>query len=58
MDPLDHLGGQDGGQLIGHPGRELTSWVGVRHIAQGAGGPAQGSDQEPCQGDLSQMKSE
>ena len=50
MDPLDHLGGQDGGELVGDPGGQLPPWVRVGHVAQGAGAPAQGRHQEPCQG--------
>ena len=48
MDPLDHLGRQDGGQLVGHPAGKLAPRVRVGHVAQGAGGPAEGRHQEPC----------
>ena len=50
MDPLDHLGGQDGGQFVGHPAGQLAPRVRVGHVAQGAGGPAEGRHQEPWQG--------
>ena len=48
VDPLDHLWRQDGGQLVGNPAGQLAPRVRVGHIAQGAGGPAQGRHQEPC----------
>lgn len=58
MDPLDHLGGQDGGELVGDPGGQLTPRVRVGHIAQCAGAPTQGRDQEPCQGGDNQSEGE
>jgi len=46
---LHHLGSQDRGEFVCNPRRQLSSWVGVSHVAKVAALTSQRSDEESCQ---------
>lgn len=49
MQSADQLGGEGGGELVGHPGWEVALGVGVGHVAKlAAQVRSQGSDREAC----------
>jgi len=46
---LHHLRSQNGGEFVCYPGRQMSPWIRVSHVAEGATLAAQGGDQEACQ---------